>query len=198
MNFEIFCIQPEILTVEEIEHTFLKKGCLYHNFLVGIFVPLILVMNGYLLYFIFNDVSKKSFIDWMVIFDTILCCMSIFQLIGNNQYKAKTFLAFNSLVLVLPRGSFIVFTKVVVAIGYFQFSSNRLLSLGIVIYRYVFVRKYAWVETPSKRWTFYFIISATILIPSLIITIWSVQLEDYDYFALGEKYIHYQNYVALN
>ena len=82
-------------------------------------ILLIVTSNSSLIYFILRQQSK-TFLDWMVIID---CCL------GFNQ-------CFSVLVVGSRIRSFCYFSPFN---GYFVSILNRLLNVGIVIYRFVFV-----------------------------------------------------------
>ena len=67
--------------MENIEHIFLD-GVSFDNtiFLVasGLSCLTILTANGYLLHFIIKQ-PTKTFLDWMMVFDSILCIRKVFK-----------------------------------------------------------------------------------------------------------------------
>ena len=91
LHFNIFALQQSILTVETIEHKFPKDPPLYLYILVGLFCFLILTTNGYLLFFVFKQ-SSRSFLDWLMVLDSILCLGNCMTLIGNFKRTSYTFL----------------------------------------------------------------------------------------------------------
>lgn len=97
MEFNIFVLHQDVLILEEVEHVLDRKASLYHNILVGICIPLILVSNGYLISFIFKQKVKKTFMDWLVIFDTILCCTSVITLVCKLVFLMLKWFIFCSL-----------------------------------------------------------------------------------------------------
>ena len=82
MNFNIFVLQQSILTVETVEHTFPEDPSPYLFYLVGLFCLLIIITNGYLLFFVFKQ-SSRTFLDWLMVLDSFLCLGNCFSLIGQ-------------------------------------------------------------------------------------------------------------------
>ena len=118
---------------------------------------LILTTNGYLLKFIMKQ-PTKTFLDWLMIFDTILCISNIITIIWIGQR---------------------IFCYFIVNFAFFINISNRLLTAGIVIYRYVFVMKSHWVQTTVQRRALEIFIVASILVPSSLLTGLAVYYKDY-------------------
>ena len=82
-------------------------------------ILLIVTSNGCLIYFILQQQSK-TFLDWIVIMDSCLGfnqCFSVL-VVGSRIRSVCYFSVFN---------------------GYFMGILNRLLNIGIVVYRFVFV-----------------------------------------------------------
>ena len=69
--------------------------------------------------------------------------------------------------------------RCVVFFAFFINISNRLLTIGIVAYRYVFVLKSWLVATPAQRRVFSSLILLFILLPSLLLTGVAVHYRDY-------------------
>ena len=120
-------------------------------------VMLILTTNGYLLQFIMKQ-PTKTFLDWMIVLDTSLCISNISTIIMIGQR---------------------IFCYFIVNFSFFINISNRLLTAGIVIYRYVFVMKSHLVQTTVQRKALEILIIASILVPSLLLTGLSVYYKDY-------------------
>ena len=121
---------------------------------------LILSTNSYLTKFILNQ-SSKTFLDWMMVFDSFLCICNIITIayiIDEEYFKIGKNL---NLCYFLP-----YFT-------YFINLCNRLLTIGIVLYRYIFVIKCHLVRTPDQRKTLGSKIFGSIIIVSLLMTAWA-------------------------
>ena len=82
-------------------------------------ILLILTTNGSLIFFIMKQLTR-TFLDWMVVFDSVLCIINA-QTIATIGFKFHSFCYLN------------------IFVAYFVNIANRLLSLGIVIYRCVLV-----------------------------------------------------------
>ena len=65
-------------------------------------------------------------------------------------------------------------------LAYFINISNRLLTCGIVIYRYVLVLQSSWVQSPYHRRAFENLIFISILVAAVTLTVWSVVLQDFN------------------
>ena len=115
----------EEIQIVEIEHLFPEISGVLNDLHSKIFVVaalvtfiLIIMTNGYLLHFIMKQ-AAKTFLDWMIVLDIILCFGNIVGLlrlvIGNKEIiKWCNFLPF---------------------FLYFISMCNKLLSIGIVVYR---------------------------------------------------------------
>ena len=120
-------------------------------------VLLILTTNGYLLQFIIKQ-PTKTFLDWMMILDISLCISNIVTIVMIGQR---------------------IFCHFISKFSFFINICNRLLTAGIVIYRYVFVMKSHLVQTTVQRKALEILIIASILVPSLLLTGFSVYYKDY-------------------
>ena len=147
----------ENISFETIEYVFLNhhhhSG---HQSASGLSYILIIFTNGYLLYFIIRR-PMKTFLDWMMLFDCILCVCNLATITAGNYKGLCYFIPF--------------FT-------YFINLCNRLLSVGIVIYRYVFVIKNNLVRTTQQRKLLQSMIFGSIMMISLLLTGWSVYYKD--------------------
>ena len=128
-------------------------------------MTMILTTNGYLIYFIFSK-ELTTFLDWLVIFDSSLC-------ITNGFTYFTRYILGVSVIKKFGICYFLVF------FAFFINISNRLLTIGIVAYRYVFVLKSWLVATPAQRRVFSSLILLFILLPSLLLTGVAVHYRDY-------------------
>ena len=151
--------------------------------MVGLFILLILITNGYLLYFIFNQTSR-TFLDWLVGLDSFLCLGNVMTLIGMVKRvvvrNISLFCIFLLEGLIIPLGSAPLTIFVMSHVAYFINICNRLLSCGIVLYRYVFVLRPFLVQSPGQRWSFSTLILSSILTISLALTLWSIRFKDHN------------------
>ena len=117
---------------------------------------MVLISNGVLIYYIFTKDSKLTDIDKMVFLDSLLCLWSIinFARIGisgaqnNSPYFCYAFTFFST----------------------FCGSCKFYITKGIVIYRYVAVVKYSWMQDAKKRKIFFFVIIASVIMLSAMAT----------------------------
>ena len=128
-------------------------------------MTMILTTNGYLIYFNFGK-ELTIFLDWLVIFDSSLC-------ITNGFTYFTRYILGVSVIKKFGTCYFLVF------FAFFINISNRLLTIGIVAYRYVFVLKSWLVATPAQRRVFSSLILLFILLPSLLLTGVAVHYRDY-------------------
>ena len=129
-------------------------------------ILLTLVTNGYMIHFITKQQSK-TFLDWMIVFDSGLCinqCYSI-AAIGSKLQDFCSFSAYN---------------------GFFVNLCNRLLTIGILLYRYFFVVRSSFVQTGARRRMLSAMIFIWIMATSIIMTSGALYYEDYNYQYLGD------------
>ena len=82
--------------------------------------------------------------------------------------------------IILPSGRFPNVCMILTDLAYFTNISNRLLTCGIVIYRYVLVLQSSWVQSPYHRRAFENLIFISILVAAVTLTVWSVVLQDFN------------------
>ena len=112
----------QIFRIEIVEHVWIVNDSNY--LAASVFSNLlILITNGYLLWFII----KKTFLDQMIFFDCILCISNIFTLV-HISYK-------------------LFYCHFIPFFSYFINLCNRLLMVSIVFYRYICVIKHNWVRS---------------------------------------------------
>ena len=119
----------EEIQIGEIEHLFEANRGIINDLHSKIFVAaalvtfiLIITTNGSLLQFIIKQ-PTKTFLDWMIVLDIILCfgnIIGVFRLVIGN-------------IEIIKWCNFLPFFL------YFNSMSNKLLSIGIVVYRYNFL-----------------------------------------------------------
>ena len=81
MDFSIASTEAMNLTVESTEHYLHTDSDIYMRALCGFSITLIVLLNGYLLYFIYQQ-NKKTFLDWLIVLDCILCLSNCLTLTG--------------------------------------------------------------------------------------------------------------------
>ena len=137
---------------------------------------LILLINIPLLNNIFQK-ENKTFINKLIATDCILCisnCITLVNMVAGKQ-----------------RNSIICYISPPFA--YFINISKRLLTIGIVLYRYVFVLKNSRVETGEKRRLFCSRLAGIIFLMSLLSTCLCVLYREQNLFFLG----NYKNWISI-
>ena len=115
--------------------------------------------------------ESKTFLDWLIIFDCFLCLGNLQVVILAGYHSSD-----NDVVLCICH----VFTM------FFTNLCNRLLTLGIVIYRVTLVLGNSFLFSSNQKKVLENSILHTILFTSLYLTGWAVYYrEDYKHF-LGE------------
>ena len=152
--------KSEILIVDKVEHEFQSSGdnpmLLFTLRLAKMFsCGLILGTNVPMIIFTLNQ-GSKTFLDWLIVIDCFLCLGNIYGLLlirpSYVSYDDIGFCEFHSFLM------------------YFIHLCNRLLTLGIAIYRFTLVNGYSLVFTTNQKKNLEIFISLFILITSLIIT----------------------------
>ena len=163
--------KTEILIVDTLEHKFLSSGDDSMLLLMAKFITsgLILGTNLPLIIFTVNQKSK-TFLDWLIIFDCILCLFNLRTVILLLNY-----LNFDA--------AFCVFH---VFFSFFTTLCNRLLSLGIVIYRFTLVLGSSFLFSSNQKKVLENIILLAILLPSLKLTGWAIYYREDSSYYLGK------------
>ena len=168
--------KTELLMVDTLEHEFLTSSSddFMTQFCKFITCGLILGTNVPMICFIMNQ-GSKTFLDWLIVFDCFLC-------LSNLQ----------AVMIILHLSDFWTgFCICHVFSVFFSNLCNRLLTLGIVIYRFTLVLGSSLVLSSNQKKVFENFILLAILLTSLNLTGWAVYYrEDYRHF-LGEA----KNYV---
>ncbi len=112
----------------------------------------------------------KTFLDWLIIFDCILCLFNLRTVILLLNY-----LNFDA--------AFCVFH---VFCSFFTTLCNRLLSLGIVLYRFTLVLGSSFVFSSNQKKVLENIILLAILLPSLKLTGWAIYYREDSSYYLGK------------
>ena len=131
-------------------------------------IVLILLVNIPVLIKVFQK-TNLTFIDKLITADCILCLSNCIILFSIVLGKTKN----SSICLVSP------------PFGYFVNISKRLLSIGIVIYRYVFVLRNSWVQTQDQRRVFCLGLAMIILFIAAFSTFFCIFYKDQYLFYLG-------------
>ena len=140
----------------EVEHTihYPDASSLTNKVYGSLTILAIILVNSPLLIYIFKN-GNTTFINKLIAIDCFLC-------IGN----------------IVPVCSYYIFGRyrghvVCLIFPTYSFLSNltkRLLSIGIVLYRYVFVVQNSWVRTQFQRQMFFFLVAGTIATLSTVTT----------------------------
>ena len=161
------CNKTELVIVDTLEHEFLSSGddsmLLLMRLAQFLTCGLILGTNVPVIMFILNQRSK-TFLDWLIIFDCLLCLNNLFVVmlyIRSSDFEAEFCI-------------FRVFST------FFTNLCNRLLTVGIAIYRVHLVYGSSLVRNSYQRKTFEKIIVLFILLFSFYLTGWAIYYrEDY-------------------
>ena len=159
----------EILIVDTLEHEFLTSGddslLLLMRLAKFITCGLILGTNVPMIMFILNQ-GSKTFLDWLIVFDCFLCLSNLHVVI---------------LLHVLDVGfCYRVFLSL------FCNLCNKLITLGIVIYRFTLVFGSSFLFSSNQKKVLEIIIFITIICTSFNLTGWAIYYrEDYRHF-MGE------------
>ena len=132
---------------------------------------LITATNGPLIYALLNQ-ATKTFIDYLIISDCILNIVNIFMM---TLMSALKFLMLDDL-----RVCYMMFG------GTYLTFCNKLLTLGIVICRYVFVIHSSLVETERQRKTFIVFILTLIFFIPFVMTFTAILYRDNAYLFLSK------------
>ena len=169
--------KTEILIVDTLEHEFLSFGddsmLLLMRLAQFITCGLILGTNLPLIIFTVNQKSK-TFLDRLIIFDCILCLLNlriVIRLLDYSDFDAVHCICH-------------------VFFSFFTNLCNRLLSLGIVIYRITLVLGSSFMFSSNQKKILENIILLAILLPSLNLTAWAIYYkEDNRYFLSKVKHV---------
>ena len=115
-----------------------------------------------------------------------MCCIISYNNLSSQQNGFVTNSKFNFFVsniftiggLGMRIGKYIGFCYFLPFFAYLINLCNRLLTVGIVIYRYVFVIKNHLVKTPQQRQKFSALIFGFIIIISIFMTGWALYYKD--------------------
>ena len=167
--------KTELLIVDTLEHEFRSSGddsmLLLLRIAQFITCGLILVTNVPMISFILNQRSK-TFLDWLIVIDCLLCLSNLHVMalgLGiTDHYYGNSGICFR------------------VFFSFFCNLTNKLLTLGIVIYRFTLVLGSSFLFSSKQIKVLEYFILITILLTSLNLTGWAVYYrEDYKHF-LGE------------
>ena len=163
MNFSIGINGLHILTFDSIEHSFSSEISIQVQILAWASLFLINLLNGYLIHVIKNKMN--STLDWLILMDCILCilnCIPIIHLgIIGTSFKDD-----------VPLCLFFNFS------GYFINVSNRLVTIGISTYRYVFVIHFIKMEDRFQRQIFIDILFSVIILTPTFLTGYAIYYRD--------------------
>ncbi len=154
--------KTEILMVDTLEHEFLSSGdnsmLLLMRLAQLLTCGLILVTNVPMIIFTMNQKSK-TFLDWLIVFDCFLCLSNLHVVILLLHYSDND----------------VGFCICHVFFSFFTNLCNRLLTLGIVIYRFTLVLiGSSFVFSSNQKRVLENIILLSILLTSLNLTGWAV------------------------
>ena len=151
------------MMIDNVEHHFPSSSTILERILSVITLILINTTNGGLIHVI--KMKSKSALDWMMLMDSILCVL-------------------NS-VVIIRQGIFVTThpdnVPICVFFNFFDYFiniCNRLVTIGIVVYRYVFVLQPQWVETNGRRQFFIRSLFSSIFITAATLTGFAIYFRD--------------------
>ena len=163
-HITIGTFSDDVITINQIEHQ-LPNSPSYIKILCWISPVLIYISNGSLIDFILRQTKVKTALDWMILTDAFLCIFQSVVLIrigifgSGSMYPDSTILC-------------VCFTISI----YFMNIFNRLLTVGIVIYRYVLQPSI--VDTQTQRQTFVQTLFSAIFLTSAAMTGYAAYFRD--------------------
>ena len=160
-----------IITIDNIEQSFPGETRIQVKTLTWISCILIIFSNGYLINIIKNQM--KSTLDWLILMDSILCILSCIPIIRLGIFGPLS----------------IPFCFIIIFFFYFISVSNRVVTMGISIYRYVLVVHHMRMREKINRQIFNNILFSAIIFPSLVITAFSIYYRD--------NYVNYKRKVSI-
>ena len=130
----------------------------------GLTCGLIIGTNGSMIKFIMSQ-GTKTFLDWLIVYDCCLCLSNIPVLVLLSDFVVQDFCAYH------------------VFFAFFVNLSNKLLTIGIVIYRFTLVIGSSIVVTTHQKKNLENSIMLFILLTSFYLTGWAFYYrEDYRHF----------------
>ena len=165
--------QSDILTLDDVEHIFPGSGddtswLIMMRLMQGLTCGLIIGTNGSMIKFIMSQ-GTKTFLDWLIVYDCCLCLSNIPVLVLLSDFVVQDFCAYH------------------VFFAFFVNLSNKLLTIGIVIYRFTLVIGSSIVVSKYQKKNLENLIILFILVTSFYLTGWAFYYrEDYRYF-LGKS-----------
>ena len=166
--------KSEILSVDNVEHVLPGSGdadtrLVLMRLMQGLTCALIIGTNGPMIKFIMSQ-GTKTFLDWLIVYDCFLCLSNIPVLVLLSDDVVHDFCAYH------------------VFFAFFVNLSNKLLTLGIVIYRFTLVIGSSIVVTTHQKKHLENLILAFILFTSFYLTGWAFYYrEDYRHFLGKDK-----------
>ena len=157
------------IIIDDIEHIFHRKISIYHQILSWISLILINMSNGYVIY-IMKPQIKTPF-DQLILMDSVLCVFNTIPILRLTFFYQSFFSN-------APLCALFTF------FGFFTNVTQRLISLGIAVYRYFYVVKHTMVQTQVQNKLFKTVLFSAIIIMSIVDTV--------DAFYRRETYKHYQ------
>ena len=150
-----------------VEHKFHYEMSLPNKVFGAFTIGAIILVNFPLLRYIFKH-GNNTFINKLIAID---CCLCIGNIIPAINYMTQDESRFRTICLAFP------------PYGFFVNILNRLLSIAIVFYRYVFVLQSSWVRTQFQRRLFCFLVAGAITILSTSLSALCLTYR--------EQYVHY-------
>ena len=167
------------------EHHFTDKVSIAVQILSWTSPLLIYLTNGFLINITMKQ-RNKSALDMMMLMDSILCIFNSLVIIRTGLLATSSYE--DSLVACYFFNFF----------NYFVTTFNRLVNVGIVVYRFVFVLQHSFVQGHCQRKKFIQILFSSMFVTSTVLTGFSAYYKDSYYHHLRCSGRLHQFYYNLN
>ena len=159
-NISIGPANISVITIHNIEHFFQAEASILVKMIAWVSLILIILSNGYLIHVIKN--GMKSALDWLMLIDSFLAISNCIPIIR----------------LGFLRHSAIPFCFILTFFTYFTNVSNRLVTIGISIYRYILVVHHMKMRDKIRKQIFLQTLFSAIIFPSSFLTGYSFYYRD--------------------
>ena len=160
--------KEDFIKIETVEHCFPNQANTYVRILSFISMILIFSSNGYLINILRKQTS--SILDWIMLIDLLIGIINSVRLVLNFVMGS---VVLNNIPLCMILNFF----------NYYINVCNKLITMSIAVYRYVFVVKHEFVQDAVRRQSFSQTLFSSIFILSAVMTGYAVFFkEKYKYF----------------
>ena len=156
------------MEIEIVEHCYPSQAIIHVRILSLISVIMIFSSNGYLINIIMKQTN--SLLDWIMLIDSFIGIFNSIRIVLNLVIGT---VVLNNIPVCLILNFF----------NYYINVCNKLITMSIAIYRYVFVVKHEFVQDAGRRQSFSQTLFSSIFILSAVMTGYAVFFkEKYKYF----------------